>query len=244
MGRSVSPVAIAPAPDEQPPVRAPLTRERVLRAATALADTGGIPALTMRNLAQSLGVEAMSLYHHVANKEALLDGVVEMLVAEVEDEIGGFTVESGVADWMPVMRGRVLAARRVMLRHRWAPTLIETRTNMPAALLRYFDSMLGILIEGGFSNDLAHHAMHAMGSRFLGFDQELFKPNAAGSESPNAAMLVDLAAHLPYLAAMLAEVAHDDPDTTLGWCNDQAEFEFMLDILLEGLERRRARLAS
>ena len=220
--------------------REPLSRDRVLRAAVALADTGGLAALTMRNLAQSLGVEAMSLYHHVANKEALLDGVVEVLIAEVEEEIGGFTVERGVTDWVPVMRGRVLAARRVMLRHPWAPGLLETRVHMPPALLRYFDSMLGIMIEGGFSHDLGHHAMHTMGSRFLGFDQELFKPNAAVSDSPNADMLDDLAAHLPYLSAMLAEVAHDDPDTTLGWCDDQAEFEFTLDILLEGLERRRA----
>lgn len=217
--------------------REPLTRERVLRAAVALADTGGLPALTMRNLAQSLGVEAMSLYHHVANKEALLDGVVEMLIAEVEEEIGGFTVELGVRDWVPVMRARVLAARRVMLRHRWGPALLETRVNMPPALVRYFDSMLGIMIEGGFSNDLGHHAMHTMGTRFLGFDQELFKPTAAAS--PNDELLHDLAEHLPYLSAMLAEVAHDDPDSTIGWCNDQAEFEFTLDILLEGLERRR-----
>jgi AcrR family transcriptional regulator len=220
--------------------RVPLTRERVLRAAIALADTAGIPALTMRNLAQSLGVEAMSLYHHVANKNALLDGVVDMVVLEVEDEIGGFTVEPGVRDWLPVMRGRVLAARRVMLRHRWAPALIETRSAMPASLLRYFESMLGIFIEGGFSNDLAHHAMHAMGSRFLGFDQELFTPDATAGDNGTVEMLDDLAAHLPYLAGMLAEVAHDDPDSTLGWCDDQSEFEFVLDILLEGLERRRA----
>ena len=226
----------------EPEPRVPLSRERVLRAAIALADVGGLGALTMRNLAQSLGVEAMSLYYHVANKEALLDGVVETLIDEVEHEIGGFAVEPGVADWLPVMRTRVLAARRVMLRHRWAPALLETRTNMPAALVRYFDSMLGIMIEGGFSFDLGHHAMHAMGSRFLGFDQELFKPAAAAPDGANETMLEDLAAHLPYLSAMLAEVAHDDPDSTLGWCDDQAEFEFTLDILLEGLERRRSRL--
>jgi AcrR family transcriptional regulator len=223
----------------EPEPRVPLSRERVLRAAIALADVGGLGALTMRNLAQSLGVEAMSLYYHVANKEALLDGVLETLLDEVEQEIGGFAVEPGVADWVPVMRGRVLGARRVMLRHRWAPALFETRTNMPPALVRYFDSMLGIMIEGGFDHDLGHHAMHTMGTRFLGFDQELFKPTAA-ADSPNEELLEDLAEHLPYLSAMLAEVAHDDPDSTIGWCNDQAEFEFTLDILLEGLERRRA----
>jgi hypothetical protein len=125
-----------------------------------------------------------------------------------------------------------------MLRHRWAPALIETRTAMPVALVRYFDSMLGIL-KGGFRNDLAHHAMHAMGSRFLGFDQELFKPSAAAPDGPDTAVLDDLATDLPYLTAMLAEVAHDDPDSTFGWCDDQTEFEFTLDILLDGLERHR-----
>jgi AcrR family transcriptional regulator len=227
----------------EPEPRVPLSRERVLRAAIALADVGGLGALTMRNLAQSLGVEAMSLYYHVANKEALLDGVLETLLDEVEQEIGGFAVEPGVADWAPVMRGRVLGARRVMLRHRWAPALFETRTNMPPALVRYFDSMLGIMIEGGFSYDLGHHAIHAMGSRFFGFDQELFKPDAAAPDAANETMLAELAAQLPYLSAMLGEVAHDDPDSTLGWCDDQAEFEFVLDLLLEGLERRRAQLA-
>ncbi|MGF1667773.1 MAG: TetR/AcrR family transcriptional regulator C-terminal domain-containing protein [Acidimicrobiia bacterium] len=219
--------------------RAPLTRDRVLRAAIGLADTAGLEAVTMRNLAHGLGVEAMSLYHHVSNKEALLDGMVETLVAEVETEIGGFSVEPAVAEWMAVIRSKILAARRVMLRHRWAPTLLESRSNMPAQLMRYFDSMLGIMVEGGFDYDLAHHAMHALGSRFLGFDQELFKPNAATPEDANEEMLADLAAHLPYLSAMLAEVSHDDPDSTLGWCDDQSEFEFGLDIVLDGLERRR-----
>ncbi len=219
--------------------RIPLSRERVLRAAIELADTAGLDAVTMRNLAHGLGVEAMSLYHHVSNKEALLDGMVEMLVVEVETEVGGFSVEPAVAEWVAVMRARILDARTVMLRHRWAPTLLESRSNMPAQLMRYFDSMLGIMVEAGFDYDLAHHAMHALGSRFLGFDQELFKPNAATPDDANEEMLADLAAQLPYLSAMMAEVAHDDPDSTLGWCDDQSEFEFGLDIVLEGLERRR-----
>jgi AcrR family transcriptional regulator len=219
--------------------RIPLNRERVLRAAVGLADTAGLDAVTMRNLAHDLGVEAMSLYHHVSNKEALLDGMVEVLVAEVEEEMGGFTIDRAVPDWMVVMRSRILAARRVMLRHRWGPTLLESRSNMPAQLVRYFDSMVGIMVEGGFDYDLAHHGLHALGSRFFGFDQELFKPNAATPDDANEEMLADLAAQLPYLSAMMAEIAHDDPDSTLGWCDDQSEFEFGLDIVLEGLERRR-----
>lgn len=220
--------------------RAPLSRDRVLETAIRLADRQGIEAVTMRQLAAELGVEAMSIYYHIANKHALLDGVVDALVTEIEDELGGFGVEKARPDWLPVLRHRILTARRVMLRHRWAPTLIQTRASMTPALLRYFDSLLGILVEGGFTYDQAHHALHALGSRALGFSPELFEPDAAtANEDDTAAMMNDLAPSLPYLMGMMAAVAHDDPDTTLGWCDDQTEFEFGLDLLLEGLERHR-----
>ena len=220
--------------------RIPLSRDRVLQAAIALADEQGLEGLTMRNLAGDLGVEAMSLYHHVASKEALLDGVVDTLVGEIEAELDGSEPPAGAADWMRTLRHRILTARTVMLRHPWAPTVIESRTSMTPTLLRYFNSLLGILIEGGFSNDLGHHAMHALGSRALGFNQELFAPDdPAGGESDSGS-LRELASQLPYLVGMLSEVMHDDPDSTLGWCDDQTEFEFGLDILLEGLDRRRS----
>ena len=219
--------------------RIPLSRERVLQAAIDLADAEGIDALTMRRLAQALGVEAMSLYYHVANKEALLDGVVDTLILEIEEEMGGFTVPAS-REWVPVLRGRILSARTVMLRHPWAPAVIETRTNMPPSLVRYFDSILGILIEGGFSYDIGHHAMHALGSRALGFTQELFAPDDPAQDDESMAMLAELAPQLPYLVQMMEEVAHDDPDTTLGWCDDQSEFEFGLDLLLDGLDRLRS----
>jgi AcrR family transcriptional regulator len=219
--------------------RLPLSRERVLTAAVELADAEGIEALTMRNLAQALGVEAMSLYYHVANKEALLDGVVETIIGEVEEELGGFDVAEGEREWKRVLRHRILTARRVMLRHPWAPAVIETRTTMTPTLLRYMDTLLGILIEGGFSNDLGHHAMHALGSRALGFSQELFAPDDPQDGDEEAtAMLAELAPQLPYIVGMMVEVAHDDPDSTLGWCDDQSEFEFGLDLLLDGLEAR------
>ena len=220
--------------------RIPLSRDRVLRAAIELADEQGLGALTMRNLAAELDVEAMSLYYHVANKEALFDGIVDMLIGEIETELGGFEPLAPAADWMQALRHRILTARTVMLRHRWAPTVIESRTSMTPPLLRYFDSLLGILIDGGFSNDLGHHAMHALGSRALGFNQELFAPDDSTGGESDSGSLQELASQLPYLVGMLAEVMHDDPDSTLGWCDDQTEFEFGLDILLEGLERRRA----
>ena len=219
--------------------RIPLSRGRVLQAAIDLADAEGIEALTMRRLAHALGVEAMSLYYHVANKEALLDGVVDTLILEIEEEMGGFAFEPG-REWVPVLRGRILSARTVMLRHPWAPAVIETRTNMPPSLVRYFDSILGILIESGFSYDIGHHAMHALGSRALGFTQELFAPDDPAQDDESMAMLEELAPQLPYLVQMMAEVAHDDPDTTLGWCDDQREFEFGLDLLLDGLDRLRS----
>ena len=160
-------------PDTQ--TRTPLSKERVLRAAVELADSSGIEAVTMRKLAAALSVEAMSLYYHVASKEQLLDGMVDAVIAEIEDECGGFTVPTDVK-WKAALRKRIMTAREVMLRHRWAPEVLETRTTMSARMISHFDTVLGILIEGGFSYDIGHHAMHALGSRVLGFNQELFKP--------------------------------------------------------------------
>jgi AcrR family transcriptional regulator len=223
--------------ESDPGQRPPLSRERLFQAAIDLADRRGIEAVTMRNLAADLGVEAMSLYHHVANKQALLDGVVDGVVADIETELGGFDVVADAHSWRKVLRDRILTARRVMLRHPWAPAVIETRTITTPTTLRYMDTLLGILLQGGFSYDLAHHTMHAIGSRALGFSQELFQPNPdddTGSNDTLAAMAIEL----PNIVGMLSTIVHDDPDTTLGWCDDQTEFEFGIDVLLDGLERR------
>ena len=218
--------------------RVPLSKDRVLRAAVALADASGIEAVTMRKLAAELDVEAMSLYYHVANKEQLLDGMVDVVISEIEDECGGFAVPDDV-DWKVALRTRIMTARAVMLRHRWAPELLETRTNMSARMVRYFDTVLGIMIEGGFSYDLGHHAMHALGSRVLGFNQELFKPDNDRQEEESNEMLAAMAEQLPYIVTMMQEITHEDPESTLGWCDDQAEFEFGIDLMLDGLERLR-----
>jgi AcrR family transcriptional regulator len=220
--------------------RVPLTKDRVLRAAVTLADRDGIESLTMRNLAYELGVEAMSLYYHVANKEAILDGVVEVILSEIEESVTKIDGPSAQDDWKGAMRMRILGAREVLLHHRWAPAVIETRTTISPATMRYFDAVLGLFREGGFSYDLAHHALHALGSRALGFTQELFEPDddEAGEEDVTG-MLEQMADQLPYLVGMMMEVGHDDPDSTLGWCDDQVEFEFGLDLILDGLERLR-----
>lgn len=216
--------------------RRAVTRERLLEAAIALADAGGVEALSMRRLGQELGVEAMSLYHHVANKDALLDAVVERLVEEILQEIAAD--DGPERDWRATLRARSLAARRVMLRHPWLPGLLQTRTSMGPAVIRLHDGVLGVLVEGGFSYDLAHHALHALGSRVLGFAQEVFSPADGGDvDIPDPAAMAELA---PHIMAMLAAVEHEGPDTTLGWCDDQAEFEFGLDMVLEGLTVRLA----
>lgn len=220
--------------------RIPLSRERVLRAAISVADSGGIESLTMRRLAEHLGAEAMSLYYHVANKEALLDGVVEVILDEILDAAGSVSAPLPEEDWKTAMRSRILAAREVMLRHKWAPPVFETRTTMNPPLLHYYHGLLEIWRRAGFSYDLAHHGLHVLGSRALGFTQELFEPDAGSDDDQaNDEMMSQLAEQLPYLVEMLSEITHEGPDSTLGWCDDQTEFEFGLDLTLDGLDRLR-----
>lgn len=216
--------------------RAPLSRELLLRTAVAIADADGLEAVTMRRLGEAVGAEAMSLYHHVANKGDLLDGIVDLVMAEIDELVERTAVPDD--DWQQAMRRRILSAREVMLKHPWAPRLFETRTTMSPAVVRYHDKLVGLMRAGGFSYDLAHHALHALGSRALGFSQELFDP-AAGAGPGSERMLRELADEVPHLVGMMSDIAHDDPGSTIGWCDDQAEFEFALDLLLEGLDRRR-----
>ncbi|WP_411109538.1 TetR/AcrR family transcriptional regulator C-terminal domain-containing protein [Streptomyces sp. c-19] len=207
--------------------RIPLNRDRVLRAAVALADSTGIDALSMRRLAQELDVVPMALYKHVANKEELLDGMADAVVGEIDPPAPG-------PDWQRVVRGRILSARQVLLRHPWAVRVIESRTGPTPAVLAYLDSMAGTFRDGGLSADLTHHVMHAMGSRLLGFSQELFDTSGpAGPPDPG------LAARHPNIAELAATAAHDGGSTVGGGCDDQFEFEFALDLLLDGFENLR-----
>jgi AcrR family transcriptional regulator len=217
--------------------RTRLSRDGVLQTALRLADRDGLDALTMRALADELGVEAMSIYYHLPNKNAILDGVVEVVFAEVEAEVGGFGVPptTDATNWAPALRERILGARRVLLRHPWAPWIMNARGASGPNAMRHIDGIVGIMRAGGMSFDLIHHSLHAIGSRVYGYVQEL----SDDGEAPASAQLEQLAALAPNLAAMLGEVAHDDPDSTLGWCDDQTEFEFGLDIILDGLDRMR-----
>jgi AcrR family transcriptional regulator len=224
-------------PESQP--RLPLSRERVLHAAVKIADRSGIESVTMRRLAEELGAEAMSLYYHVANKEDLLDGIADAVAAEINQVVGAIDVPSTGAAWKTAVRQRILAARQVLLRHPWAPRVFETRTSTSLAVLLYLDGLLKLMRDGGFSYDVIHHALHALGSRALGFAQEMFDPNGGSGGEETTAALEAVAGQIPHLVAMVMEVAHDDPDSTLGWCDDQTEFEFGLDLLLDGLDRLR-----
>jgi AcrR family transcriptional regulator len=220
--------------DVDAPPRPPLSRDRVLRAAVALADAGGVDALSMRRLAQELGVVPMALYKHVASKDELLDGMVDLLVGEIDPPPAG-------TGWRTAIRRRVLSARRVWLRHPWASRVVESRTTPTPAVMAYMDSMIGLFRAGGFSIDLTHHAMHAMGSRLLGFTQELFDDNAGAGAELDADLLRWMAGAYPHITELVQAITHDPASVVGPGCDDQFEFEFALDLLLDGLERLRDR---
>jgi AcrR family transcriptional regulator len=204
----------------------------VLRAAVALADDAGIESLSMRKLAQELGVVPMALYKHVANKEELLNGIVDIVVDEIDPPVHGF-------DWKSAVRQRILSARQVLLRHPWASQVIESRNTPTPVVLEYMDSMIGMFRVGGFSVDLTHHVMHAMGSRILGFTQELFDDSQSVDPDVQAVMLREMAGKYPYVTEIAIAAAHDEESVVGQGCDDQFEFEFALDLLLDGFERLR-----
>jgi AcrR family transcriptional regulator len=211
--------------------RAPLTRERVLTAAVDLADREGIEAVSMRRLGQGLGVEAMSLYTHVRGKEDLLAGMADLVVGEV-------ALPSGAGSWKAALRTTILGARGVMLRHRWAPAVLESRAEPGPATLRYIDAILGIMRGGGLSVDVCHHALHVLGSRVLGFSQDLFDDGAEQDAAALAAFAAALAESHPHVVEIALAASHEGG---LGPCDDDVEFRYALDLILDGLERRSVR---
>jgi AcrR family transcriptional regulator len=204
----------------------------VLNAAVALADDIGIEALSMRKLAQELGVVPMALYKHVANKEQLLDGMVDVVVGEIDSPAAG-------SDWKSAVRQRILSARRALLGHPWAAQVIQSRTSPTPVVLAYMDSVIGMFRTGGFSVDLTHHVMHALGSRMLGFTQELFDDSPSPDPEAQAVASHEDAGKYPYVMELAGAVAHDAESVVGQGCDDQFEFEFALDLLLDGFERLR-----
>jgi AcrR family transcriptional regulator len=212
--------------------RAPLSRDQVLRAAVTLADEGGSGALSMRKLGQALGVEAMSLYNHVADKGDLLDGMIDVVFGEI-----GLPGDDG--GWKQAMRRRAISAREVLGRHRWAIGLMESRRSPGPATLRHHDAVLGCLREAGFSVELTAHAYSLLDSYIYGFAlQEASLPFDTGEEAAQVAQ--DISAMMPggeypYLAE-IAAVHVLQPGYQYG-----QEFETGLDLILDALERAAAK---
>ncbi len=208
--------------------RAPLNRERVLDLAMRFADEHGIGSLTMRKLGEAAGVEAMSLYYHVANKDDLLDGMINLVLGEIELPSAGDT-------WKPAMRDRAISMRTVLTRHPWAISIINTRIAPGAATLRHHDAVIGCLRDGGFSIGLTAHAFAALDSYIYGFVlQEQTLP--IGTDDENADLVEAMMAQFPTEAfPRLAEFTFEHilrPGYSFA-----VEFEFGLDLLLDGLER-------
>ncbi len=219
--------------DLETKARVPLSRDRILSTAVALADREGADSLSMRRLAQELDVVPMATYKHFANKEELLDGMLDVVVGEIDPARAD-------TDWKTAVRDRILSARRALLRHPWASRVMESRTQPTPVVMAYMDSMIAMFIAGGFSIDLTHHAMHAMGSRMMGFSQELFNDQSDGEEPMPAEMIEAMAATFPSIYELYMAVSHDDASTVGPGCDDQFEFEFSLDLMLDGIERLKA----
>ena len=219
MTTSTDPGPISPRP--------PLTRRRVLEAALALADRGGIESLSMRKLAQELGVEAMSLYHHVANKDEILDGLVDIVFGEIE-------LPSG-PDWRSAMRQRAVSARAALRRHPWATPLMESRASPGPANLRHHDAVLGVLRGAGFPLELAAHAYSLLDAYLYGFAlQEASLPFSTPEETAEVAssIMAEMAAGAyPHLTELAVEHVLQ-PGYDYG-----NEFRFGIELLLDGLER-------
>lgn len=182
----------------------------------------------MRRLAHSLAVTPMALYKHVANREELIDGMVDTVIAKIP-------APAADPDWRRAVRGRILSARTTIRGHPWVLDAIETRTSAGPAVLSYMDSLMGMLTAGGFSPDLVHNAMHALSTRMWGFTRDVFPtPSLPADPDQRVAMLNRYAAQYPNIVALAATMQHNGTG-----CDNDAEFGFALDLMLDGLERVR-----
>lgn len=205
--------------------RQPLTRERIIGAASDVADRGGVAAVTMRSVAKELGVEAMSLYHHLAGKDALIDALVEHVFTQIHLPDPG-------TSWRAALVARADSAREILTRHPWGLGLIESRRHPPASMIRHYDTMLGILRAGGFSVRDAVHAYSVVDSYVFGFVvTEINLPMTSGETAADFATDLDITeGAFRHLAEMLAGIG---PEFTF-----TDEFPFGLDLILDALESR------
>lgn len=211
--------------------RVPLSRERILHAALDLADQGGIESLTMRKLGQALGFEAMSLYNHVASKDDVLDGMLDLVLAESEPP-------SPAGDWATAIRSSAISVHEALRRHTWACTLLMSPSRVRPARLRYMDLLLGRLREAGFSAETTYSAYHVLDGHIFGFS---FWQT---SHSYTAAEVSDLVAtfartinadEYPYLHE------HGQQHFTEGPHREVSAFELGLDLILDGLKKLHGR---
>ena len=212
---------------KRPNSRGRLSRERIVGAAVALADEIGFEAWSMRKLAEELGAAPMALYRHVASKEDLLDGMIDVVFGEID-------VPSGQPDWKAEMRQRAIETRAALSRHRWANGLMESRTNPGPANAAYHNAFMGCLREAGFPFRQAVHAYNAVQSYTYGFAlQEKYLAFETAEESVDVARVTieDHAAQYPYLAEVLAEF------TASGGYDYDEEFEISLDLILDSIEQ-------
>ncbi|MEB3213232.1 MAG: TetR/AcrR family transcriptional regulator [Leptolyngbyaceae bacterium] len=208
----------------------PLSRERILQVALRLADEGGLEALSMRKVAQALGVKAMSLYNHVASKDDIIDGIVDIVVSDIE--LPRFDL-----DWKTAMRQRALSAHEVLLKHPWAAMAIMSRINVGPAMLRYVDRTIGCLREAGFSWRMADYAWNAIDSHIYGFTlQELNYPVEASKYSETAESFISYIPpdQYPYMHQLSLYIIDGSYDGVYN-------FEFGLDFVLDGLDQLRER---
>ena len=218
-----------PAPASDTPAnRVPLTRERVLNGAMAVADVGGIAALTIRALADKLGVKPMSVYHHVANKDDILDGIVDLVFSEID-------LPSTGGDWRAEIRRRANSARQALRRHSWAIGLMESRTSPGPATLRHHDAVIAALRGAGFSVEMTAHAYALLDSYVYGFAlQEAtlpFTETATAGDVTDAIMQQMPPDEYPHLVEMATEYILQ-PGYNFG-----DEFDFGLSLILDGLSR-------
>ena len=208
--------------------RTPLSRERVIDAALALADAEGVDALSMRRLGKALGVEAMALYNHVRNKDEILDALVDRVFAEVE-------VTQIEGDWRHEMRKRALGMREALLRHRWATGLLESRTNPGPANLSHHNAVIGCLRHAGFDPAMSVHAYSALDSYIYGF---ALQQHTLPFETPEQqrALTEHMLSMLPGDEYPHLREVGTDLILVQGF-DHGAEFEFGLDLILDGLER-------
>jgi AcrR family transcriptional regulator len=215
--------------------RKPLSSARVLQAAVALADEGGLEAFSMRGLAQELGVVPMALYKHVANKEELLDGMVDIVFSEIE-------LPSGDLDWRSAMRRRAISTREALQRHSWAIGMMESRHPGPANLQNH-NAVMGCLRKAGFPFEMAIHAYSVQDAYIYGFalqekDLAFETPDSAAEAAQRRAQTIGALEDYPYLVEIATRLHESGYDNA-------AEFVWGLDLVLDGLERlRHARMSA